>query len=226
MIPQNIKKQIKQVTNLKVVNTDKIEYYFDSSTDILYVPIAEYDFHSIFDNCYSLEEIELCIDNKIKTVEGMFRNCYELKEIIFTKGLNLKNVESLYEMFCDCKSLEEIDLSNMITSRKLSSIVAIFYNCAALKKVNFGDNFHTENIMNSVFAFSNCTSLENIYWKYGQQFNKVKFINGMFNCCIKLKQIDLRGINFNEIETLSGVFHGTSSDLKVLVNTTFREDLL
>lgn len=226
MIPKNIKEQIKKVTNLKVVNTDKIEYSFDSSTDTLYVPIAEYYFKSIFANCDSLEKIELYIDNKIETVEGMFQNCYELKEIIFTKELNLKNVESLYEMFCDCTSLEEIDLSNIITSNKLSSIVAMFYNCSALKEVNFGDNFNTENVINSVYVFGNCVSLQNLHWKYGQQFNKVKFIDGMFHCCTKLKQIDLSGINFNEIETLSGIFHGTSSNLEVLVNNTFKEEMI
>lgn len=113
--------------------------------------------------------------------------------------------------------------SYIITNKKLSNIAGIFHNCYSLKEVNFGNNFCTENVTNSAYAFGNCSYLENIHWRKRQQFNNIKFINGMFHPCRELKQIDLRGMNFTEIESLSDVFYKTSSSLEVLVNNTFKE---
>lgn len=225
MIPNNIREQIYNITNLKVINTNKTKYKFNSKTNTLYVPISETKFNDIFSKYYKLEKIELCIENKIENIEAMFYSCYNLKEVIFTKKLNLEKVKDMNMMFHGCMSLKEVDLSNIITSYKLRVVKYMFFGCEALKKVNFGNNFHSENIMSISSLFYNCYKLETVTWRNKQLFNSLIYMNDTFSSCRNLKQIDLRGVDFNNILELDRTFYGTSPDLKVLVNNTFREEI-
>lgn len=225
MIPENIKLQISDVKELKVANTSRSQYAFDPKINTLYIPISETDFSYIFSR-YHFRKITFCIDNLIEYAESMFNYCYNLNEIIFVKKLNLENVHNLKCMFYGCNSLEKIDLSNMLTSNKLKYLIGMFHECNSLKEVNFGNNFHSENITHASGLFFHCYNLETIHWNDCQSFYSLTCAHNLFNSCKKLKQIDLRGINFNKLEDSRHMFTNTSSNLKVLVNNTFREDLL
>lgn len=224
MIPEEIRNKIKNVKKLKVVSTDSTKYEFDYTTDILYVPIFETDFSHMFTLC-NIEEIELSIDNKIQKAVAMFNTCMYLKNIKFIKKLNLEDVDSLYFMFDSCRSLEKIDLSNMITSDKLRNIAFMFGSCSSLKEINFGDEFHSENILDVSSLFYKCISLQHIIWLKCQPFNRLIRADYAFYNCDKLKQIDLKGVCFNDVESMTSIFDNTNPSLQVLVNDTFRKYL-
>lgn len=226
MIPNDIQEQIQKVKELKVVNTNKTKYKFDSKTNTLYIPISETNFSDIFSNYNKLEKIELCIDNKIGNIEGMFYCCHNLKEILFTKKLNLVKVKDMNTMFSGCISLKKIDLSNIITSDKLKNIKYMFFNCKSLNKINFGDNFYSENIRSISSLFYSCYNLETVTWRNKQPFSSLLYMNDTFSSCRSLKQIDLRGIDFSGTIESDNTFYNTSPELKVFVNDTFREGLL
>lgn len=225
MIPENIKLQISDVKELKVANTSRLQYTFNPKINTLYIPIYETDFSYIFSRC-KFRKIALCIDNLIEYAEGMFNFCYNLNEIIFIKKLNLEKVHNLNCLFYGCNSLENIDLSNTLTSNKLKYLIGMFHECNSLKEVNFGNNFHSENITHASGLFFHCYNLGTIHWNDYQSFYSLTYAHNLFNSCKKLKQIDLRGINFNNLEDSRHMFTNTSSDLKVLVNTTFKEKML
>lgn len=225
MIPEDIKEKIRKFKKLRVLNTDKTTYKFNTRNKTLYIPISETDFKDMFCECFNLREIELAIDNIIEAAAGMFCECVNLEEIIFTKKLNLIKVETLHLMFCECESLKYIDFRNIITSSNLKSTVDLFYHCYNLRKVDFGDNFHSENIEDASDMFHTCKSLEIINWKSNQPFNNLRYMQEAFNTCNKLAQLDLRGVDFSNILELDNIFNDTNPDLKVFVNDTFRENM-
>lgn len=226
MIPNVIRDQIKKIKELKVIHTNKAEYNFNPDTNTLYIPIYETDFNRMFEFLGKLEEISLCLDNKIEKATEMFRACPSLKSVNFIKKLNLAEVYDLSEMFYGCTSLEKIDLSDIVTSNKLKNIMSMFNRCISLKGVNFGDNFHSENIIQAGGLFFHCYNLETIHWKEHQSFDSLTLANSLFNGCKKLNQVDLRGVNFSILDDVNNMFYNTNPSLKVLVNDTFREDLL
>lgn len=226
MIPKDIKKQINKVKNLKLVNTNKQEYRFDSKTNILYIPISETDFRGMLSFLTFLETIDFCVDNEVYLVNTLCYQCTHLKDIKFSKKLNLKKVSDLSAIFCECCSLEEIDLSNILTSNHLQNINRIFLSCITLKEINFGDNFHTANVVSANEAFSYCYNLKNIIWKDYQPFSSLHYMNSAFVNCKNLIQIDFRGLDFNKLKETKNIFYNANKDLKVIVNNTFREYLL
>lgn len=225
MIPRDIKEQIKKVTNLKVVNTSDNKYRFEPKTDTLYTPISETDFSNMFSGCY-FQSVDLDIENHIKHASYMFSDCIYLKNIVFTKKLNLSEVNSLCGLFSHCFLLRHFDFKDFILSNKLECLMYIFNECICLYTVNFGNNFPSENIKNMDFAFYDCIGLKKIYWGERQPFNSLKCMNFTFIKCNKLKELDLRGVDFNKLTESENAFLVTSDDLKVLVNDTFREDML
>lgn len=225
MITESMKNKIKHVRKLKVENTDRLAYQFNSETNALYVPVSETIFTEMFSHC-DIEEIELCIDNEIEKAEYMFNTCIFLRKIKFTKTLNLEKVHRLYGMFNLCCSLETIDASSLITSNKLSSISCMFSDCNSLKEVNFGTNFHSENVLYANQLFYCCYCLEDIKWLNYQPFNKLEKVEKAFYDCKKLKQIDLRGVNFSNDVSAFNTFNGANQELEVLVNSTFKESIL
>lgn len=224
MIPNDIQEQIQKVKELKVVNTNKTKYKFDSKTNTLYIPISETNFSNMFSGC-SFQSVDLDIDNHIKHASYMFSDCIYLKNIVFTKKLNLSEVNSLCGLFSHCFCLRHFDFKDFILSNKLECLTYIFYGCACLYEVNFGNNFPSENIKNMDFAFYDCMGLKKIYWGERQPFNNLECMNAAFIKCNKLKELDLRGVDFNELTESENAFLVTSDDLKVFVNNTFRENM-
>lgn len=225
MIPGNIKNKIKELEKLRVENTNATIYWFEPKTNTLYIPISETDFNSMFSDC-SFQSVDLCIENRIKQAANMFSSCSNLKNIIFTKKLNLSEVNSLYGLFSNCLSLSYFDFKNVILSNKLNCFMYIFNNCVCLCEVNFGNNFPSENIKNMDFAFYKCMSLKKIYWKERQPFDNLESLKAAFIKCNRLKELDLRGVYFNKIKDSENAFFATNSNLNVLVNNTFKKEMV
>lgn len=199
MIPKEIVEVIQQVKKLKVKNTVDCNYRFYSDTNTLFIPISEINFAKQFKDFRNLEEIELDICNEIKDTHAMFYNCINLKKIVFTEKLNLEYAYDLAYLFYNCSSLVEIDLSNITIGGKILYLNHMFYSCSSLKMINFGNSFHNKNI---------------------------RSVSHMLYNCKKLKQLDLSDINFNNISDFHHMFKYTNPDLEVLVNNTFKEEML
>lgn len=226
MFPKEIEEKIKKVKKLKVVNTNKIEYKFNTTTSTLFIPINEIHFAKKFQYFDNLEEIELHIHNEVDDAYAMFNQCINLKKIKFTAKLDLERVYDLSYFFSECSSLTEIDLSNILTSNVLNQINYMFSYCTSLKAINFGNYFHSENVENASKLFFYCRSLETVNWADYQPFNNLQHAKEMFTGNEELKKIDLRGLNFNNIVTMSQMFYDASPELEVLVNSTFKEEML
>ena len=226
MIPIKQEKILRKKKKLILKNTSAEVYKFDFKTNTLYIPLSETHFARKFEYFNNLEEIEFSIYNKIADGCAMFYKCHNLKKVIFTKKLDLKRVRNLSYLWYECSSLVEIDLSNVVTSGELCDLECAFEKCTSLKTVYFGFNFHSENVKNINALFLGCRNLETINWKAEQPFNNLRYTAHAFNGNKKLKYLDLRGMNFSNVEIMSQMFCSTSPELKVLVNNTFDEEKL
>lgn len=96
------------------------------------------DFHRMFENCYSIETIDLSSFNtsKVTGMYDMFQNCYNLKNVNLS-SFDTSKVTGFSSMFEECRNLEYLDLSNFDTSSDNVSMYAIFHN-SGLKKIKLG----------------------------------------------------------------------------------------
>lgn len=102
------------------------------------------------------------------------------------------NVTSTNNMFYMCGEIENIDLSNITFN--LTNCASMFTYCRKLKKLTFGNNINT----------SMATSL-----------------NGMFNACSLLVDLDLSKFDFTKILNTYNLFNGCSA----LTNLNFGVNL-
>ena len=82
--------------------------------------------NNLFDNCISLEELDLSNFDTGDTeyMSYMFNNCTSLTSLN-VKGFNTRKVKEMERMFYACSSLEYLDLSTFDTSncQKIDSIL-------------------------------------------------------------------------------------------------------
>lgn len=63
MITKNMQDKIRFLRRLRVENTDKTRYRFDSNTSTLYIPTIETNFSKMFQDCTKLETIMFSINS-------------------------------------------------------------------------------------------------------------------------------------------------------------------
>lgn len=100
----------------------------------------------MFDNCHSLESIEVDFSN-VRDLERCFRNCNSLKNFTISNP----HIKSLAETFNNCSSLESVT----INAEQLTSLSSAFTGCKSLTAVN--GNF--PNVTHGSYAFKGCESL-------------------------------------------------------------------
>ena len=108
-----------------------------------------YSFSSTFENCISLESIDLSVFNGIENlmnVNNMFANCTSLKQIEFPT-IKASGLKSTSNMFFGCSKLEYIDIGNFLTSSNLKNLDNMFYNCSSLIFLNISQ-LYTGNLQN------------------------------------------------------------------------------
>lgn len=117
---------------------------------------------SLFQNCYSLEEIDVSFTLTGQHLTSMFAYCVSLAGVDLT-GFDISNVLDFSSMFAHCLSLTSVswgDYSNSV----VESIDNMFYNCPAMTEIDLSwisDSSHMANNVSIAFA-DQYTRLESV----------------------------------------------------------------
>jgi len=160
---QSLKKL--DLSNLTIVNSQNFKGYFSNQL-----------------NKDNLEEVILP-EMTVTDLEECFKDCKNLKKVDLS---TIKTSEpiSLKCCFFGCENLEEIILPEMT----ITSLERCFEKCKNLKKADLSRIKTAEPICLSC-CFFGCENLEEVILPDNL---KTDSFNGTFNCCRKIKNIDLK----------------------------------
>jgi surface protein len=101
---------------------------------------------SMFENCYSIEKLNLVSFNtsKVTDMTNMFNGCSSL-QILNLSSFDTGIVANMSGMFNGCGSLTSLDLSSFYTPN-VTSMSGMFYNCTSLEELNLS-NFDTSKVI-------------------------------------------------------------------------------
>jgi surface protein len=188
----------------------------------------------------NIHKILVCINNKIKDINGLFQKIGCLKEINFLncKRLNLFNLEKLFlncnnliklnlanmetknilnmsKIFAGCKLLEEIDLSNFNT-KNVINMSWMFHGCSHLKKLNLS-NFDTSKVIDMSYMFFECSNLSSLDLSNFNTKNVSK-MTCMFFRCTKLKELNIINFDTINVKDMESMFLYCGTLEKIFVN--------
>ena len=198
VIGVNVFKDNKSVTRIILPSTIKrIEgqafYGCSSLKEIGDLSHCEYINYDAFQNCISLEKVDLSACTNIES--GAFYGCQKLQDV-----KSIANVTSIKSSaFYECKSLKQIDLAASVSIGS-----SAFSSCSNLQSVGSLANATIED-----WAFSYCTSLKNVDLSTAKKIGGYAFYyctalesvgdlsaitgidNSVFSGCSALKAVDL-----------------------------------
>lgn len=151
-------------------------------------------------------------DGVSKPTSISFKNCriYELY------SLDTSLLTTTKDMFNGCTSLYSVDLSDSDFTN-ITDMSYMFYGCSSLRVLDFGTS-ETPNLTNITSMFQNCKSITNINLS---SFNATTAVNKVYNLvsgCSELVTLDLSGLSFENINSLSGSMNApTISTLTTLI---------
>lgn len=101
---------------------------------------------SMFENCYSIEKLNLVSFNtsKVTDMTNMFNGCSSL-QILNLSSFDTGIVANMGGMFNGCGSLTSLDLSSFYTPN-VTNMSGMFYNCTSLEELNLS-NFDTSKVI-------------------------------------------------------------------------------
>jgi surface protein len=101
---------------------------------------------SMFENCYSIEKLNLVSFNtsKVTDMTNMFNGCSSL-QILNLSSFDTGIVANMSGMFNGCGSLTSLDLSSFYTPN-VTNMSNMFYNCTSLEELNLS-NFDTSKVI-------------------------------------------------------------------------------
>lgn len=161
---------------------------------------------SIFWGCSSLEEVDISNANMkgLYNVGGFF-NLIPVKKIN-ASNINLEKCTSLSGFFSGLSNLEYLDLSNLNVSNATS--FRMFGGCNALKELKIdGLKSNTTNIDEIFKDLRGLESIEITDW----DTPNLNSVQRMFDCCIKLSDINISGLKKIHLSSASGMFSNCSS---------------
>lgn len=171
----------------------------------------------------------------MKTSRYMFSGSADLTSLDLSK-FNTSNLTQAIGMFDTCFGIKELDLSSFDT-RQLVTMKQMFHGCWALRKINLS-SFHTpnlrdmseafsslsninsidistfdlNNVVNMSKAFSRCTALSELKLPPSERIhmNKLEWFNNVFEDCISLTHLDLKGFQGESVIGMASSFSGCS----------------
>ena len=150
----------------------------------------------------NVTKINISIDYRIQSLEGLFINCKCIDSIIF-KRFYRNNIKNMSSMFPYCLSLRNIYIFNCNTINVVD-MNNMFLNCSSLEEINF-ENFKTNNVTNMSFMFSGCSSLKKLNLSNFNTNNVTNMMNMFFNCS-SLIELNLSNFNTNNLRDIGGMF--------------------
>lgn len=185
--------------NLSGWNTSNVTYMnsmFDGCTNLTTLNVDGWDtsnvedMYNMFENCKSLKKLDLSHFNteKVTSFSSMFSNCLALEELDIS-GFNTANSNSIQEMFKNCESLKSLDLSNFDTSKTVYTL-RIFYGCKSLETLTGLENWNMEKAFQLDGAFEYCSSLKELDLSGWKTTNAISY-GFMFGYCDNLEVLHL-----------------------------------
>ena len=171
----------------------------------------------LFQECYSLENINLFNTVNVNVIQNMFSNCLNLKKIPL---YNFQNVGGATTTFNNCVSLKELPLFNF---QNVTNANQIFSGCRGIKEFPL---FNFQNVTNASGIFNSCNSIKTLPLF---NFQNVTTLVAAFQACSNLKELPL--FNTANVTTFQNAFSSTSlekipnfSTASVLLSSTAFED--
>lgn len=136
----------------------------------------------------------------VTSMSGMFKDC-KVKHLDLS-SLRTNNVTDFSDMFCSCNDLIDLNVDGFDTSNA-EDFHGMFQGCIKLTQLNV-KHFNVDNVLHMSCLFSGCRRLQVIDLE-GWDFSQVSDANEMFGYCGKLEKI-IANFNFNMIKGMAFMF--------------------
>lgn len=136
----------------------------------------------------------------VTSMSGMFKDC-KVKHLDLS-SLRTHNVTDFSDMFYNCDSLIDLNVDGFDTSNA-EDFNGMFHGCHKLTQLNV-KHFNVNSVLHMSYLFSGCRKLKVIDLE-GWDFSQVSDANEMFGYCEKLEKI-IANFNFNMIKGMAFMF--------------------
>ncbi len=136
----------------------------------------------------------------VTSMSGMFKDC-KVKHLDLS-SLRTHNVTDFSDMFYNCDSLIDLNVDGFDTSNA-EDFNGMFHGCNKLTQLNV-KHFNVNSVLHMSYLFSGCRRLKVIDLE-GWDFSQVSDANEMFGYCGKLEKI-IANFNFNMIKGMAFMF--------------------
>ena len=136
----------------------------------------------------------------VTSMSGMFKDC-KVKHLDLS-SLRTHNVTDFSDMFYNCDSLIDLNVDGFDTSNA-EDFNGMFHGCHKLTQLNV-KHFNVNSVLHMSYLFSGCRRLKVIDLK-GWDFSQIIDANEMFGYCGKLEKI-IANFNFNMIKGMAFMF--------------------
>lgn len=136
----------------------------------------------------------------VTSMSGMFKDC-KVKHLDLS-SLRTHNVIDFSDMFYNCDSLIDLNVDGFDTSNA-EDFNGMFHGCNKLTQLNV-KHFNANSVLHMSYLFSGCRRLQVIDLE-GWDFSQVSDANEMFGYCNKLEKI-IANFNFNMIKGMAFMF--------------------
>lgn len=136
----------------------------------------------------------------VTSMSGMFKDC-KVKHLDLS-SFRTHNVTDFSDMFYNCDSLIDLNVDGFDTSNA-EDFNGMFHGCHILTQLNV-KHFNVNSVLHMSYLFSGCRRLKVIDLE-GWNFSQVSDANEMFGYCEKLEKI-IANFNFNMIKGMAFMF--------------------
>lgn len=136
----------------------------------------------------------------VTSMSGMFKDC-KVKHLDLS-SFRTHNVIDFSDMFYNCNSLIDLNVDGFDTSNA-EDFNGMFHGCHILTQLNV-KHFNVNSVLHMSYLFSGCRRLKVIDLE-GWNFSQVSDANEMFGYCEKLEKI-IANFNFNMIKGMAFMF--------------------
>lgn len=211
--------------NLSTFNTSKmtsLNSMFEKCISLLSLDLSHFDtsnvrdMQNVFSYCQSATSINVSGWNTCKTrnMSFMFNECRKLLTVDVS-SFDTSNVVSLYVMFGDCRSITTLDVSNFDTSN-VQNVMWIFSYTQSLKELKGFENWDLSKVPSIAWAFKG-TGLDSV--KLPKISSLVDLREAFYST--NFKELDLSGIDLNNVSQWNGAFSNCHNLKTVYVNDDF-----
>lgn len=136
----------------------------------------------------------------VTSMSGMFKDC-KVKHLDLS-SLRTHNVTDFSDMFYNCNSLIDLNVNGFDTSNA-EDFNGMFHGCNKLTQLNV-KHFNVNSVLHMSYLFSGCRRLKVIDLE-GWDFSQIRDANEMFGYCEKLEK-NIANFNFNMIKGMAFMF--------------------